>query len=454
MMASGSIHLVTPIPGPRSRALMERKERVVPNAFDIHIPVAIAHARDALITDVDGNTMIDLAGGLGCLNVGHSAPEVVRAIQAAAENFTHTDFSVIMYDSYVRLAEELCRRVPGAFAKKACFFNAGAEAVENAVKFARRYTGKRALIAFEGAFHGRTNLTMGLTSKVKPYKEGFGPFAPEIYRIPFPYIYRWPGGGGDAAVAAAAAGLLEQAFRTLVAPEDTAAVIIEPIQGEGGFVPAPADYLLRIQEICRRYNVLLIVDEIQSGYARTGRFFATEHYPGVEPDLITVGKSMAAGMPLSGVIGRAEVMDAPGDSAIGGTYVGNPVACAAGLAVLQIIDRDRLDERAEALGHLFRRRFEALAERCHLIGDIRGLGAMVGVELVRDRRTREPAGEELGAIIQKCTQRGLIVVRSGVYRNVLRLLVPLTITDAQVHEALDVIGQAAMEVTGQAPVTT
>lgn len=447
----GQIQLVTPVPGPRSRALMERKQRTVPNAFSIHIPVAIAHARGALVTDVDGNTLIDLAGGLGCLNVGHSHPAVVQAIQAAAARFTHTDFSVIMYENYIRLAEELCRRAPGPAPKKACFFNSGAEAVENAIKFARKYTGRAGIIACEGAFHGRTNLTMALTSKVRPYKEGFGPFAPEIYRVPFPYVYRWPGGGDEAAVATAAAAALEGAFSTLVSPADTAAVIIEPVQGEGGFVPCPPGYLQRVQEICRRHGILLIVDEIQTGYGRTGRFFATEHYPGVEPDLLLVGKSMAAGLPLSGVIGRAEVMDAPGDSAIGGTYVGNPVAIEAALAVLAVMDQERLVERAGHLGQIIRGRLAALARRCELIGDIRGPGAMVGVELVWDRGTREPAGDALGQLIGLCASRGVIAVRAGIHRNVLRFLMPLVITDDQLQEALGVVEQALVEVAADAP---
>lgn len=434
-----AIQVKTAIPGPVSQSLLARKDKIVPDAFDIHVPVAIARADGALVTDVDGNVFIDLAGGLGCLNVGHSAPEVVTAIQQAAANFTHTDFSVIMYESYIELAERLCALAPGSQPKKACFFNSGAEAVENAVKFARKYTGKRAIIAFEGAFHGRTNLTMGLTSRVKPYKEGFGPFAPEIYRVPFPYVYRWPGGGDEAAVAKAAAEALERAFTTMVAPEDTAAVIVEPIQGEGGFVPAPADFLLRVQEICRRHNVLLIVDEIQTGFGRTGRFFATSHFEGVEPDLMTVGKSLAAGMPLSGVIGRADIMDTPGDSTIGGTYVGNPIACAAGLAVLDVMERDRIVERAAAVGERFRQKFTELAERCPIIGDIRGIGAMIGVELVKDRETKEPAPEALGRIIRNGIQRGVITVSCGVHRNVLRLLSPLVITDEQIDEAMAVL---------------
>ncbi|MCG0239077.1 MAG: 4-aminobutyrate--2-oxoglutarate transaminase [Firmicutes bacterium] len=433
-----NIRLVTEIPGPRSRALLERKERVVPRALSVHVPVVIDRAEGALITDVDGNTFIDLAGGVGCLNVGHSNPEVVRAIQEAAARFTHTDFSVVPYESYIQLAEELSRRAPGSFPKKVAFFNSGAEAVENAVKIARKYTGRKAIIAMEGAFHGRTNLTMALTSKVRPYKEGFGPFAPEIYRVPFPYVYRWPGRPSPAEVARQAAEALERAFLTVVSPQETAAVILEPIQGEGGFVVPPAEYLPMVQAICRRYGVLLIVDEIQTGYGRTGRFFASEHF-GIEPDLITVGKSIAAGMPLSGVIGRAEIMDSPEDSTIGGTYPGNPVACAAALAVLREMDRLGLVERARVIGDRIRQRFEAMAARSPLVGEVRGLGAMMAMELVRDRETREPATEETAELLRRCIRRGVIALRAGIYGNVVRILAPLVITDDQLDEALTVM---------------
>lgn len=447
----GSIQLVTSIPGPRSRELMVRKERAVPGAISVLVPAAIERASGALVTDVDGNTLIDLAGGLGAMNVGHSAPAVVQAVQEVAARFTHTDFSVMPYESYIRLAEELGRRAPGAFPKKAAFFNSGAEAVENAVKFARKYTGRRGLIAMEGAFHGRTNLTMALTSKVRPYKEGFGPFAPEVYRVPFPYPYRWPGAPDAAEVARQAVAALERALTTQVSPSETAAVILEPIQGEGGFVVPPPEYLPMVQELCRRHGILLIADEIQTGYGRTGRFFAAEHF-GIEPDLICVGKSMAAGLPLSGVIGRAEIMDAAADSTIGGTYVGNPIACAAGLAVLQELDRGHLLARADVLGRRLRHRLEGLARRCPLLGEVRGLGAMIGVELVRDRTLRTPADRETAEVIRRCIQNGVIVVRAGLYSNVIRFLLPLVITDEQLDEALDVLEAQTMAVATAAGV--
>jgi 4-aminobutyrate aminotransferase/(S)-3-amino-2-methylpropionate transaminase len=449
---TASIRLKTAIPGPVSQALMARKEAVVADAFSIHVPVAIQEAKGALVTDVDGNVFIDLAGGLGCMNVGHSHPRVVQAIRAHADTFTHTDFSVIMYESYIRLAERLSAYAPIQGPKKACFFNAGAEAVENSVKFARKYTGRRAIIALEGAFHGRTNLTMALTSKVKPYKEGFGPFAPEIYRAPAPYIYRRPTAMTEEAYIRWCADGLERLLTTGVAPSDVAAIILEPVQGEGGFVPLHRDYLARVQQIARQHGILIIADEIQSGMGRTGTMFAAEQL-GLEPDLICVGKSLAAGLPLSGVIGRAEILDAPGDSQIGGTYVGNPVACAVANAVLDVMEEEGLVARATELGQVLRQRFHALANRLAgvpgsklQVGEVRGLGAMVGVEFVCDPATREPANTELGEMIQRAIAQGVISVKCGIYGNVLRILCPLMIPLAQLHEALDVLEEIALQV--------
>lgn len=447
-----SIRLQTAVPGPVSQSLMAKKETLIANAFSIHAPVAIAQAKGALVTDVDGNVFIDLAGGLGCMNVGHSHPRVVKAIQEHASTFTHTDFSVIMYESYIQLAERLTAYAPISGQKKACFFNAGAEAVENAVKFARKYTGRRAIIALEGAFHGRTNLTMGLTSKVKPYKEGFGPFAPEIYRTPAPYAYRRPTSMTEAEFVRWCSDAFERLLTTGVAPSDVAAIILEPVQGEGGFLPLHKEFLARIQQVARQHGILIIADEIQSGMGRTGTLFASEQL-GLEPDLITVGKSLAAGLPLSGVIGRAAIMDAPGDSTIGGTYVGNPVACAVANAVLDAMEEEGLVARATDLGALLRQRFESLATRLSAIpgsrlhvGEIRGLGAMVGVEFVRDRATREPANTELAAIVHRGIERGVIAVKCGIWGNVLRMLMPLMIPEEQLHEALDVLEACAVEV--------
>ncbi|MHB9144376.1 MAG: 4-aminobutyrate--2-oxoglutarate transaminase [Symbiobacteriia bacterium] len=440
------IQMKTAFPGPKSRELVARKEKVVLDALTLHAPVAIAEAHGALITDIDGNTYIDLTGGLGCLNVGHSAPEVVAAVQDAARHFTHTDFSVMPYDSYVRLAERLIARAPISGPKKVGFFNSGAEAIENAIKIAKAYTGKKAVIAFEGAFHGRTLLTMSLTSKVKPYKKGFGPFVSDIYRLPYPNVYRKAQPQmSDEEYGRLMAQQLEEAFLTHVSPDETAAVILEPQQGEGGFVVPPKSFIQGVREITARHKVLLIVDEIQTGYGRTGKFFGIEHF-GVEPDLITVGKSIAVGLPLSGVIGKAEIMDAPGDSSIGGTYVGNPVACAAGNAVLDIIERDDLTGRARHLGELYRARFGAMAEKFKVIGDIRGMGAMIGVEFVKDRDTKEPAPEIVNKLMAAAMERGVLTVKCGVRGNVLRILAPLVITDDQANEALDVIEAVLAEI--------
>jgi len=451
-IATKFVRLKTAVPGPRSGEIMGRKDSFVPNAFSIHVPVAIKEARGALMTDVDQNVFIDLAGGLGCMNVGYSHPKVVKAIQQSAAQFTHTDFSVIMYQNYIDLAERLCQMAPGDFAKKACFFNAGAEAVENAVKFARKYTGRPAIIALEGAFHGRTNLTMGLTSKVKPYKEGFGPFAPEIYRVPSPYTYRRPSAMSEADYIRFCAEALERALTTSVAPEDCAAIILEPVQGEGGFVPLHPDYLRRVQEVAQKHRILIIADEIQTGYARTGTFFASEQVSLV-PDLICVGKSIAAGLPLSGVIGRREIMDAPGDSQIGGTYVGNPVAIEAALAVLDVIEQEGLAARAVQLGDLIQKRFRDLGHRLAgtpggrlQVGEVRGLGAMIGIEFVCDLATREPAGPEVSLILERSIARGVIAVRCGIYGNVLRMLMPLVIQKEQLSEALDIIAEVCVEV--------
>ena len=438
----------TAIPGPRSQAILARKEAVVPAALSVHVPAVIASAEGALVTDVDGNTFIDMSGGIGCLNVGHSAPAVRAAMHAQVDLFSHTDFTVIPYEPYVELAERLVALAPGAGPKKAAFFNSGAEAIENAVKFARAHTGRPGLVAFSGAFHGRTLLAMTLTSKTHPYKAGFGPFAPEVHRAPYPYIYRAPAGVSAAEHGLACADELERMFTTHVAAESVAAVILEPVQGEGGFVVPPPEFLRRVQEICRAHEIVLIADEVQTGFGRTGRFFASEH-SGLEPDLLVVAKSMAAGMPLSGVIGRADIMDAPGDSAIGGTYVGNPVACAAGLAVVEEIGRQGLLARAERVGAHIRRRFLDLQERFPQVGDVRGVGAMMAMELVEDRRTKAPARDLTGRVLTRAVQEGAIFLRAGIYGNVIRVLVPLVITEAQIDEAVDVLDRALQAESGR-----
>src|SRR5262245_41937466 len=342
MAATKSIELRTAIPGPRSREILQRKAQVIADPLSSYIPVVIDHGDGATLTDVDGNTFIDFSGGVGCLNVGHANARVIEAVQEQAARFLHTDFTIVPYEVYVTLAERLVATAPIAGPVKAAFFNAGTEAVENAIKFARSYTKRPAVIAFEGGFHGRTLLSLSLTSKVHPYKAGLGPFAPEVYRVPFANDYRGPD-------PRSALDALERAFDTQVPAEQVAAIVIEPIQGEGGFLVCPREYMRGLRDLCDRHGIVMVVDEVQTGVARTGRFFAIEHYD-VEPDLITVAKSIAAGLPLSGVVGRAEIMDAPPDSAVGGTYVGNPVAQAAALAVLDIVEDDDLCDRAASLG--------------------------------------------------------------------------------------------------------
>lgn len=439
------IKLATEVPGPRSREVMARAERYVPRAISVQAPVAVVKAAGALVTDADGNTFIDLSGGIGTLNVGHAPESVVQAVQEQAARFLHTDYTIAPYEVYVRLAERLAETAPGVGPKKACFFNSGAEAVENAVKFARLATGRKAIIAFEGAFHGRTLMALTLTSKPRPYKEGMGPFAPEVYRVPFAYCYRCPLRLEYPGCGVACAEALDRAFATMVSPSDTAAAILEPVQGEGGFVVPPVEFLQRVQDTCRRHGVLLIVDEVQTGFYRTGSRFASEHF-GLQPDLMTVAKSLAAGLPLSGVVGRAEVMDKAREGNIGGTYVGNPVACAASLAALDIMEKENLGEKAQALGRYLMGRCRAMQEKYRLIGDVRGLGAMVGMELVLDRETKEPATRETSEVLQECLRRGVIVPRCGVYGNVLRFLNPLTIPQDQLAEALDVIEGVVAEV--------
>jgi 4-aminobutyrate aminotransferase / (S)-3-amino-2-methylpropionate transaminase / 5-aminovalerate transaminase len=433
MATTKSIDLRTEVPGPRSREIVARKERVVADPLSLTWPIVIERGDGVRLTDVDGNTYIDFTGGVGCLNVGHSHPRVVEAAQEQLERFSHTDFTIVPYEVYVRLAERLCELAPIENAKTA-FFNAGTEAVENAIKFARSYTKRPAVIAFEGGFHGRTLLSLSLTSKVHPYKAGLGPFAPEVYRVPFPNEYRGP--RAEDALAA-----LERTLTTQVAAETVAAIVIEPVQGEGGFLVSPREYLEGVRRLCDEHGIVMVVDEVQTGFARTGRLFAIEHY-GIEPDLITIAKSVAMGLPLSGVIGKQEIMDAPPDSSIGGTYVGNPVAQAAALAVLDVIGEEDLCARASVLGEQIRERMLAWQERFSQVGDVRGLGAMVAIELVEDPKSKTPAPALASAVTDEAVKRGLLLLKSGIYSNCIRVLTPLTLSDSELEEALTVWEEA------------
>jgi 4-aminobutyrate aminotransferase / (S)-3-amino-2-methylpropionate transaminase / 5-aminovalerate transaminase len=440
MAVTRAIEIRTELPGPRSREIVERKNRVVAAPLSLVHPIVAAEARGAILVDVDGNSFIDFTGGVGCLNVGHSHPRVVSAAQEQLERFSHTDFTIVPYEVYVELAERLIALAPISGPAKAAFFNAGTEAVENAIKFARTYTKRPAVIAFEGAFHGRTLLSMTMTSKTHPYKAGLGPFAPEVYRVPFPHTYR--GIGVESALTA-----LRRAFLTQVAPESVAAIVMEPILGEGGFVVAPTEFIRGVREICNEHGIVFVVDEVQTGFGRTGRMWCIEHH-GVEPDLMVVAKSIAGGLPLSGVVGRAEIMDAPPDSAIGGTYVGNPVAQAAALAVLDIFADEGLLERAAAIGDTIRSRMLSWQDRWDKIGDVRGLGAMLAIELVEDPETKEPAADVASEVVEEAARNGLLLIKSGTDGNCIRVLTPFVITDAELDEALAVWEDALTAVLG------
>jgi 4-aminobutyrate aminotransferase/(S)-3-amino-2-methylpropionate transaminase len=434
---AGSVRLVTQVPGPRSLEIVARKDAACPAALSLHLPIVAASGDGALLTDVDGNTFIDWAGGVGCLNVGHSNARVRDAIIAQVERFTHTDFTVIPYENYVTLAERLNAGAPIPGKLKTAFFNTGAEAVENAVKIAKVATGRSGIICFDGAFHGRTLLAMSLTSKTHPYKAGFGPFAPEVYRAPFPKALEFA--GDEEAASAHALTALRRMADTHVAMETVAAIIVEPVQGEGGFIPAPASFLRGLREIADEHGIVLVFDEVQTGIGRTGKLWASEHYD-TAPDLLLTAKSIAMGIPLSGVIGKAQIMDKVPDSGIGGTYPGNPVAIEAALAVLDELDGGVL-ERGVRLGETLKAAFDEIAAGDDGIGDSRGLGPMRALEFVVPGTT-QPDGKRAGAIIEEAAQRGLILLKAGVGGNCIRVLVPLVITDAQVEESLGILRDA------------
>jgi 4-aminobutyrate aminotransferase/(S)-3-amino-2-methylpropionate transaminase len=407
-----AIALRTDVPGPRSQEILARERDAVAAPLIVHGPVVVQEARGATVTDVDGNTFLDF----------------VEAIHEQSRRFLHTDYTVVPYEGYVELAERLAALTPISGALRAAFFNAGAEAVENAVKLARLATGRQGVIAFEGAFHGRTLLALTMTSRTHPYKNGLGPFAPEVYRAPFPNAYRGP----DAETALAA---LERMLVTQVSPDNMAAIVFEPEQGEGGFVPAPASFVRGLRELCDRHGIVLVADEVQTGFGRTGRMFAMEHFD-VEADLLVVAKSLAGGLPLSGVVGRAEIVNAAHDGAIGGTFIGNPVALAAALAVLDVFEEEELVARAVTIGATIHARMLGWQQRWAQIGDARGLGAMLAIELVSDPAEKTPAPELATAIVDEALRRGLILLKAGIYGNCIRVLCPLTISDPELEEGL------------------
>lgn len=442
--ATKSIQIKTELPGPKSRELIARREAAMPAGYGKATNIAVKRAHGALVEDVDGNRLLDFAGGIGVLNVGHTPAEVVEAIKQQAEQLIHVCGLIATAEPHVQLAEKLNSIVPIGGAKKAMITNTGAEAVEQSIQIARAATGRPAIIAFEGAYHGRTLLTQTLTSKYALFKKGFGPFVPEVYRAQFPYLYRMGIGAGlsDAQKVDLAWEAFERFLVADVMPEHVAAVIIEPVQGEGGFIPTPREFMRRLRETCSRHGILLIADEVQAGFARTGKMFAIEHYD-VEPDLITMAKSMGAGMPVAATVGRAEIMDKVHVGGVGGTYSGNPVACAAALKAIELIERDDLCWRAVHLGGLACERLKQMQDKHDIIGDVRGLGAMLAMEFVADRKTRQPLdAAKTVAIVQDMARNGVLSIRCGLYSNGLRFLFPLVMTEAQLHEGMDVVEAA------------
>lgn len=440
----------TSLPGPKSAALMEVRQANVPTGLSYGCPTFIERGAGAMFEDVDGNIMMDFAGGIGVLNIGYSNPEVIEVVKAQADKYFHAMANVIQYEPYIRLAEKLNQIVPGNFEKRTFFINSGAEADENAIKIARKYTGRSEVVVFSGAFHGRTNMTMGMTSKVKPYKHGFGPFAPGFHRAEFPYTYRRPAGVSEENAMAYFIEKINNFFLEHVSPDEVAAIIIEPVQGEGGFIPTPIEYVKELRRICDAHGILLIADEVQTGYCRTGRMFATEYWAeaGVYADIITSAKSIAAGLPISAVTGRAEVMNASQAGGIGGTYGGNPLAAVAALKVIEIMERDNYAGMALRIQEITKARVAEMAKKYDAIGEFRSLGAMMAMELVRDRDTKEAANTETKAIIKECNANGLIVLDAGIRGNNLRFLMPLCLTEAQLNAGLDIIENAIAKVTG------
>ncbi len=444
-MKKTSENLRTEIPGPKSKGMIELREKYVPRGVFNTVPAFIEKAKDSLITDIDGNTFIDFASGLASVNVGHSRKEITEALREQIEKYLHTCFHVFMYEPYVRLAEKLAEITPGDFPKKTMFVNSGAEAVENAIKIARYFTKRKAVITFEHAFHGRTLLTMTLTSKLRYYKLGFGPFAPEVYRMPYAYPYRCPFGAEYSNCAVACLDHFKSFFKTHVDPQEVAAVIIEPVTGEGGFIVPPPEFLPGIGRICKENGIVFIVDEVQTGFGRTGEMFAVNHY-NLEPDMMVMGKSIAAGLPLGAITGRAEIMDAPEVGSLGGTFGGNPLSCVASLKVIEIMQEEGFMEHARKVGNIINERLKYMRGKYVIVGDSRGLGAMAAIELVKDRFTKEPAKEETVGVLKQCHKNGLIIMKAGAYDNVIRLLVPLIIYENLLNRGLDILENAVRAV--------
>lgn len=436
--------IITELPGPRSQEILKLRDKYVPKAVYYTLPVVIERGEGAAVEDADGNIFLDFAGGIGVLNVGYSHPDVIEEVKKQAEKFFHSSINVIQYENYFRLAEKLCEITPGDYEKAAILVNSGAEAVENAIKVARRFTGRTEVVCFEGAFHGRTQLAMSLTSKVKPYKYGFGPFAPGVHKIPYPYCYRCPYGLSRETCGLHCAKRFDDLFLQEVSPDDIAAVIIEPIQGEGGFIVPPDEFITELRKVCDKHGILLIADEIQTGFYRTGKLFACEHW-GVVPDIITTAKSLGAGLPLSAVVARKEILNSPEFGQLGGTYSGNPVANAAALKVIEIVERDDYAGKAARINSVVMQRLNHLLDKHEIIGNVRGRGAMLAAEFVKSRETKEANKEAVVTLIDKAFNRGLILISAGVRGNVVRFLMPLVVTEKQLMTAFDILDECINE---------
>ena len=429
--------LVTAIPGPKSLEALKRRSESTSAGLGMAIPVVIERASDAILLDIDGNQIIDLGSGIGVVNVGNTAPRVVDRVIEQVQAFTHTCFTVAPYMGYIEVCEKLNALTPGTFKKKSILVNSGAEAVENAVKIARHYTRRQAIVVFEHSYHGRTNLTMALTAKNMPYKEGFGPFAPEIYRVPMPYAFHWV--GNQATITEDAIEMVTSKIEKEIGAHNVAAIIIEPVIGEGGFIVPPAGFMPGLQKFATENKIVFIADEVQSGFARTGKMFAVEH-ENMEPDMIVSAKGIAGGLPLAAVTARAEIMDSSHVGGLGGTYGGNPIACAAALAVIEMIEEEKLVERAEHIGKILFQELNALKAKYPIIGEVRGRGAMVAIELVH-AGTKDPNPEAMAKVIKYCQSKGVLILTAGTYGNVIRFLPPVVITDELLKDALGVLAE-------------
>ncbi len=436
------------LPGPKSQEIIDRRHAATPSAIGCMYPAVIERGEGAMIEDPDGNKFMDWVGGVGVLNIGYSQPEVVEAVKEQADKYFHGMFNIVTHEGYVELAEKMTQIAPvKGDQTKAFFANLGAESDENAVKISKEYTKRNNIIVFSGAFHGRTLLTMSMTSK-KSYAAGMGPFPDGIYRAEFPYYYRNPEWMPQDAACDFYIKSIEDVFEQCAPADTIAAIVVEPLQGEGGFIPAPIEWVKEVRRICDENGILLIADEVQSGFCRTGRMFATEYWAeaGVQPDIIATAKSIAAGVPLSAIVAREEIMEAPAPGTIGGTYCGNALACAAALKTIEIMERDNLAGRSLEIGEKVRTRYNEWKEKYYCIGDVRGLGGMLGLELVKDKTTKEPAPELTKNLVLECAANGLLIESAGTYGNVIRFLAPLVITDEQIEAGLQIMEQALLKV--------